>query len=89
MVVRMQLRKTSGLHYIMMEEDLTHPMVRPIYVTLRFRLIIFFAGSNWVCRLPPPAPRSNLSQAWLPSLESGRVCLQDCRVELGSPGWYR
>ncbi|KAH0827885.1 hypothetical protein J3R83DRAFT_3513 [Lanmaoa asiatica] len=36
MIVRLQLRKTNGSHYIMLEEDLTHPMVRPIFVTSRF-----------------------------------------------------
>lgn len=32
MVVRLQLRKINGLHYIAIEEDMTHPIVRPIYV---------------------------------------------------------
>jgi hypothetical protein len=57
MAVRFQLRKIGGAHCIAIEDDLTYPMVRPVYVTVRFWLVKMMM---YHCRikldsLPPPS----------------------------------
>jgi hypothetical protein len=56
MVVRLQLQKMNGSHYIAVEEDFVHPMVRPIYVTARFWLVtMMYHYRIKLDYLPPPS----------------------------------